>query len=200
MRRTDMKAALLAAAVLFLAAVTATGSLAPISGTCVAVYDGTAPAGMTKYRVHIEWDTYDMGGHGMDYVTLSFDLVGCPCVCDGDVLTADEPAGFGLGEGDCLVFYVCEYLCSGMPEVPGSGATLKLVDTETSCVPGSVGMAEFVFFSRLEPGPEGVHDDVLALKAGPNTGEGKIEGVLPSCTCETPAEHSTWGVVKAIYR
>ena len=199
MRRTDNRVALVAAAALLLA-VSATAGLAPISGTCVAVYDGSAPAGMTKYRVHVEWDTYDMGGHGMDYVTLSFELVGCPCVCDADVLTANEPAGFGTGDEECLVFYVCEYLCSGMPEVPGSGATLKLLDTETGCVPGSVGMAQFEFFSRLEPGPEGVYEDALALKAGPNTGDGTIVGVLPSCTCQTPAEHSTWGVVKAIYR
>jgi hypothetical protein len=162
----------------------------------------TAPGyeGYWHYTLELNWDTTEIGGHGMSHLDFFLNLGVCYCSCYPDVVRFDDVPGTGLGVNGCDLGFVGLYECRGDPHYPEEGAMVKFEHDEAGCEPDWNGTATLDFYSMFEPGEPETHTAVLGIKAGTETGKGPLEGVLPLCECGTPVEGFSWGTMKALYR
>jgi hypothetical protein len=156
--------------------------------------------GYWRYTLDINWDTTEIGGHGMSHLGFFLSLGVCHCACHPGIVAFDDVPGTGAGVGGCELRFIGLYECEGDPHYPEMGATVKFEHDESGCEPDWSGTATLVFYSMFGPGDPQTHLGALGIKASTYTDEGAIFGVLPLCECGNPAEHASWGTVKALYR
>ena len=157
--------------------------------------------GYWEYCFHIYWDTNDYGGHGLSHTTIYLALSECVCACYEGYFGHRIPAGIGVGEEGCTVYFQSEFNCFGDPHFPMPGPTMKFQPDEAECEPGTTGSVHVCYYSLFPPCDYGVFEDHLGIKFGLNVETGDLEGVLPYCDCDvTPIGHSTWGTIKVLYR
>jgi hypothetical protein len=198
-RRGSRLVAAATAVVLLAAGLPAAGAV--ITGTCdVVSYGDPGFPGYWQYCVDVQWDTAEMGGHGMSFVNLLIGLGYCPCACSPDLILFGDVAGTGLGEGGCELEYAGIFDCRGDPNFPDLGPSVKFEYIDNGCEPGETGSAHVCFYSAFGPGEHKYHTDVLGIKASTSLATGDMLGVLPVCVCGSPVEGASWGVVKALYR
>ncbi|MFH1681089.1 MAG: hypothetical protein ABIH26_10650 [Candidatus Eisenbacteria bacterium] len=176
---------------------------APIlTGTLIAEVSGV-PLGHWKYTLEVSWTTG--APQAVSHLDLLLGLSGCRCVCDGFSFGASDTAGTSDGEGTgktaCTVQWEAEFNCSGDPSIPGDeGPLVKFEPLGGGCEPGTAGSGLFVFYSDWNPvgvQEPGTH---LLIKYEQMHLFGALSGVLPSCTCETSTETTSWGGVKSRFR
>jgi hypothetical protein len=156
--------------------------------------------GYWHYTLEISWDTTDIGGFGMSNLGFFLRLGLCQCACQPGVILFDDVPGTGAGVGGCGMGFIGLYECSGDPHYPDMGATVKFEHDEGGCEPDWSGSATLDFYSMFSPGDPQPHAAVLGIKAGTETAQGPLDGVLPLCECGSPVEDVSWGTVKALYR
>ena len=172
-------------------------------GTGLAFENTNAPGydGYWEYCYHIYWDTEPYGGHGLSHSTIYLALAGCHCACDPGYFAGRVPAGLGYGEDDCEIDMYYEFDCVGDPHFPVDGPTMKFEPDESVCELGTSGWMHVCYFSLFPPTEPQVFEDHLGIKFATNVETGDLDGVLPSCECDTnPTENGTWGTIKALYR
>ena len=173
-----------------------------VSMTITAVPSNDLPIpNLYKYCVTGAWD---VGQFGLSHIDVLLMLQDCECRCDEDLIHFIQPAGQSTGEPiPCMVDYLGEYLCTGDPTLPPS-LQVPAVKWDASgpagCEPGTQGTGTWCFYSQLPPSPFAVTLGAIAIKHGREVCLGAVTGTLPSCECVTPAEASTWGAIKAVYR
>ncbi len=78
---------------------------------------------------------------------------------------------------------------------------IKFEPYDDQCEPDRDGTAYLCFYSVAAPVPAGIYSDVIAIKFGPDSDTGHLDGVLPSCdTDASKTDDTSWGNVKALYR
>ncbi len=170
------------------------------TGLC---FPATEPGyeGYYEYCYHIYWDTTEYGGYGLSHSTIYLALAECECACDPGYFAHRIPAGVGIGEDDCELFFQSEFDCPGDPHFPLAGPTMKFEPEEGECEPDAIGWMHVCYFSLFPPTEPGVFEDHLAIKFGLNVELGDLDGVLPYCECDpNPTEQNSWGTIKALYR
>jgi len=157
--------------------------------------------GLYKYTVTLTWD---VGTHDPSHVDVLVGLNDCVCVCDPRLFKFGAPAGLSTGvngSGPCQVPYSGAYVCKGDPSIADmTGPAIKFTPDETLCSTDETGSGTFVFYSPLPPGPPQYDANAIAIKHGTSTCYGPLYGPLPLCDCSVPAQATTWGKMKDIYR
>jgi len=187
----------------FLALTAAPSAAQVLWGTStVEIADAPGLEGYWLYRMNIEWDTSELGAHGMSHVSFFLELGVCDCACDEGIVTLDSVAGTGAGEGGCKLEFLGFYECSGDPSFPSDVPTVRYEHIESGCDPDKIGAAALHFYSRFGPSAPRVHTGSLGIKAGTITEVGDITGNLPLCECGSSSVSSaaTWGQIKSVYR
>jgi hypothetical protein len=172
-------------------------------GTGLCFENSNAPGyeGYYEYCYHIYWDTTPYGGHGLSHSTVYLALFGCECVCDPLYIGHRVPAGLAYGEESCEIDMYSTFDCPGDPHFPIPGATMKFEPDEELCELGVTGWMHVCYLSLFPPSEPQIFEDHIAIKFGQNVETGDLDGVLPLCECDgNPAEHSTWGTIKTLYR
>ena len=202
MRPVARAAAILLAALLVSVGTPAAASADAVWGTglCFPASDPQFE-GYWQYCYHIFWDTTEYGGQGLSHTTIFLSLQDCYCACYVGYFGHRVPAGVGVGEEDCRVYFLSEFDCFGDPHFPVPGPTMKFEPIEDRCEPGATGEVHVCYYSLFPPGNPGYFEDHLGIKFGQNVETGDLDGVLPYCECEmNAAERSTWGTIKSLYR
>lgn len=158
--------------------------------------------GLYKYTVTGSWDVSQFGLSHIDFFLQLKDL---ECICDSRIVQFASPAGTsdGVGEGGaCKVTYQGEYNCMGDPNVPAelNAPTIKFDAVGADCAPGVTGTGTWVFYSPFPPAPYSVDPGGAAIKHGQLVCLGQLAGTMPQGDCATPAQTTSWGAMKAIYR
>ena len=176
------------------------GDVACVSGTVtVSQPNDLGFEGLYKYCVTASWD---VGQFGLSHIDFFLELANCECACDAGLVQFATPSGTSNGEPEpCTVEYEGEYLCTGDPSIPDdmNGPVVKHnAISEDDCEAGTAGTGTWCFYTSLPPAPVSGH--AVAIKHGQEVCYGQIVGQLPMCQCSTPAHHSSWGRMKAVYR
>jgi hypothetical protein len=156
--------------------------------------------GYWHYTLEISWDTTEIGGHGMSHLGFFLSLGVCHCACHPGIVVFDDAPGMGEGVDGCDLGFIGLYECEADPHYPEKGATVKFEHDESGCEPDWSGAATLDFYSMFAPGDPQTYLGAIGIKAGTQTSEGAIVGVLPLCECGSPTESASWGMVKALYR
>jgi hypothetical protein len=159
--------------------------------------------GLYKYTVSGTWD---VGRRALSHLDVFFALENCVCVCDPRIFKFPATAGTSNGGTQsgsfCTVSYIGEYLCVGDPSIPDElhSATIKFEPGDGSCEPMTVGSGTWSFYSPFPPAAPQTYPNVVGIKHGLITCLGDLTGQLPVCDCSVPAQPTTWGFMKSIYR
>lgn len=156
--------------------------------------------GLYKYTITGTWDVTQFGLSHIDFFLTLKDL---ECVCDSRIVKFPVPGGTSTGvPAPCTVLYEGEYNCKGDPSVPSelNAPTIKFNAVAGSCAPGVTGSGTWVFYSPFAPGPYSVDPEGSAIKHGQGVCVGELAGTMPLGDCSTPANTTSWGNMKALYR
>jgi len=195
----SLKGFALIAAVLFMPA----GAMATcsIGGHCEAELNVDNPElGTWKYTLTVEW--HSGNSHGLSHLDLALGFENHECDCDDFLFNFTSPAGQSDGEHRCCtVYYDGHFECLGDPSIPGvEFPILKFEPISEDCEPDNSGDGVFVFYSDWQPKAVDTPNDYLIFKAGGNSCEGELSGVLPTLGCEhVAAGESSWGQIKTLY-
>lgn len=168
-----------------------------------AVSNDPGYVGLYKYTVSGSWDVTRFG---LSHLDIFVALQNCACKCDSRIFNFASPAGTSSGMGEsiglCTVLYTGSYLCNGDPSIPSSlsGPTVKFSPVDDGCSAMTVGSGTWVFYSPFPPAPYSVYPDAVAIKHGQGVCTGDLAGQLPVCDCSVPAQQSSWGHMKSVYR
>jgi hypothetical protein len=160
--------------------------------------------GLWRYTVNAVWEIDAQWA--LSHMNVILALGECTCICEEFSFAAHDTAGVSTGyvdrEEPCTNYYFAEFNCHGDPSIDLEEPLVKFEDIEDICEPALLGEGTFVFFSDWPPRALEQPTQQLALKAGYGlVCFGPLTGVLPECTCDgVPAEVSTWGRLKMLYR
>jgi hypothetical protein len=157
-----------------------------------------------EYTLTIEWDTGS--GLNMDHIDILLDTLpmlracSCPQLQDGFKATPGDTVGLSESTpGKSFVYYTAEHLCFG--EMGLEYVILKFYpfggqNNET----GSAGIGTFTIYSDFAPVSVD-SPNLLILDEQENQCSGQVQGDLPGLPCDpVPAEKTSWGIIKSVYK
>ena len=158
--------------------------------------------GLYKYTATGSWDVTQFG---LSHIDFFLQLKELECICDPRVVKFPDPAGTSNGQGNngpCTVQYEGVYNCMGDPTVPAElqAPTIKFNTDSNNCEAGTTGSGTWVFYSPFPPAPFSIDPEGAAIKHGQQVCVGQLAGTMPMGDCSTPAQATSWGHMKAIYR